>query len=433
MNAEAWNPQAGEYGRVEPDSVRIMTWNVFDGLRTTANKSEGFNSWTALARIVAAVNPDVLILQECGDNSTPGGVDSVAELTTVLTLFVAGGADPFTPGNPAVTSYVKKYNDSFAASALFAGGISDGFNRNAMLSRFPESDLNGDTKSRYNDIPTIAIPNKYAVGGGGGIRGFQLIELDLPDEKYRGDLIVGNGHLKAGGSSSDRTARREAARNIAYVTDFWYNGSDTGSPDPNDVILDVPAATTIPDDHTPVILGGDLNEDENTNGSIGPAAWMAQALFFGNDDGTDRDRSDSMTDDARDPFSNSRTTLGNAKLDYIIWQDSIAALSHSFIFDTESMTSESLPDALDGLFLALSASDLASDHLPVIVDVRLPLWFDQDNDSDVDLVDMAEAQRCFGEDQVPESSVCAAFERTGDGLIDNNDFSTLEVMLVGPR
>ena len=97
-----WNPTNGQWGKLDADDVRVMTWNVRDGLCSSNGKTEGSNNWTALARIVASFQPDVLLLQECGDNSgngTGSGVDSVSTLTSVLERFLAGGNDPWNGGN----------------------------------------------------------------------------------------------------------------------------------------------------------------------------------------------------------------------------------------------------------------------------------------------------------------------------------------------
>ena len=108
---------------------------------------------------------------------------------------------------------------------------------------------------------------------------------------------------------------------------------DTGTPDPHGKIWDLPPATNILDDNTPFVLGGDWNEDENTNGRDGPAFWLARADDFGGTDGTDRDRTDSTYDDAREHFTNQRGTYSStSKLDYLLWQDSIATLRRGIHF-----------------------------------------------------------------------------------------------------
>jgi hypothetical protein len=110
-----WNPNAGQWGKSDPRDVRVMTWNVLDGICRTNNKVEDLNNWAALARIVAAMKPDILLLQETGDNSgngTGSGVDSTSQLNTTLGYFFNGGNDSF-KSNAPITSWVKKYAPTF--------------------------------------------------------------------------------------------------------------------------------------------------------------------------------------------------------------------------------------------------------------------------------------------------------------------------------
>lgn len=368
-----WDPTNGDWGKTDPDHVRVMTWNIQDGICSTAWKAEQRNSWTALARIVAAMKPDVLIMQEVGDNSgngTGSGVDSVGNLETTLELFMHGGADPFEGGT--VTAFVQSYAPSYDLPYIFVSPESDGFNRNVIMSRFPFGDLNGDGIDQKNDIDVV-FADGYAPGGDGGIRGFQFAEIDLPDTMYPGDLVVGNAHLKSGFGSSDLAQRLEASKNVAYWIDHLLNGAGTGSPDPNGKVRDIPAVTNILDDDTPVIFGGDWNEDEATNGRKGPAEWLTRAQSTGGTDGTDRDRTDSLFDDARDVFTNDNDTLGNSKLDYIAWQDSIATLRLAWIFDSSTITGSGMPIEIQGLLGGpVPASNIAADHLPVVADFAIP-------------------------------------------------------------
>ena len=132
-----WNPGAGQWGRSSPNDLRVMTWNVKDAICSTNDKVAGPNNWSAVVRIVAAMKPDMLILQETGDNSgngTGSTVDSVSQLTTTIGLFLHGGNDPFKPGNPPVTSYVQLYAPGYDLPFVFVNGVTDGFNRNAILS-----------------------------------------------------------------------------------------------------------------------------------------------------------------------------------------------------------------------------------------------------------------------------------------------------------
>ena len=368
-----WNPNAGQWGKSDSRDVRVMTWNILDGICRTNNKVEDLNNWAALARIVAAMKPDVLIMQETGDNDGNGtgtGVDSVSQLTTTLWYFLHGGNDSF-KSNAAITSWVQKYAPTYDLPYIYVSFSSDGFNRNVVLSRFPFTDLTGDG---FNAVSTwSSLPDLYAPGGTPGIRGFIFAEINLPNADYAGDLVIGTAHLKSGGAASDKTERLVASQNIAYYIDYMFNGGGTSTPDPRGMILDSPAATLIPSATTPVIWGGDFNEDENSNGRDGPAWWMTKAQVNGGTDGTDRDRTDCTFDDARDFFTNNRSTQSSSKLDYICWQDSIATLRRSFIFNSVNCNSTTTPPELVGYVGGFTlCTSFASDHRPVIADFILP-------------------------------------------------------------
>lgn len=386
-----WNPSQGDWGKSDPTDVRVMTWNIEDGIVSTSpRKNTGFTDWNALVHIVAALKPDILVMQEVGDRSGNGsgsGVDSVAELTTTLNLFMHGGADPFVGGT--VSAYVRLHDAGYDLPYIFVSGSSDGFNRNVIMSRFPIADINGDGQAQFSNF--VLIPDAYQNGGNGGIRDFMHAEIDLPDETYAGDMVIGTCHLKSGGDSSDYDDRLRAAKNIAYFIDYFFNGGGTGVCDPNNKIAFPATTPAVLDANTPVIWGGDLNENEATNGRKGPAEWFTQAQSTGGTDGTDRDRTDSTYDSAFHPINGQTGTFSSTnKLDYLNWQDSIAQTRRQFIFYSSGtgMTIPMLPVPVRTFpTQPLACSGVAADHRPVIVDFIVPLvpvdncladWVDDD-------------------------------------------------------
>ncbi|MEZ6234255.1 MAG: GC-type dockerin domain-anchored protein [Phycisphaerales bacterium] len=371
-----WNPVAAQWLKSDATDLRVMTWNIQDGICRTANKTNSFGSnWNAIARVIASFEPDVLILQETGDNSgngTGSGVDSVAQLTTVCELLIHGGADPFLGGT--VGSYVQQFVPAYDLPYVFVSASHDGFNRNVILSRYPFADLNGDTRAEYSDTPPI-FADAWAPGPNGGIRGYMFAEIDLPPQ-YAGDVVIGNGHLKAGGTSSDMQQRVTAAQNVSYLIRYWYNGNGGPVPDPNGKVFDTPAATMVLDQNTPVIWGGDWNEDENSTPSTrGPASWMvAGGVVGGSSDGVDRDGTDATFDAAVEFFTGSRVTQSSSKLDYQAHQDSVASVRRAHIFDSTRTPAVSLPPPCTTFPVSPgNITPIAADHRPVIVDYILPL------------------------------------------------------------
>ncbi len=381
-----WDPNNGDWGKENERDIRVMSWNVQDGICRTANKADAFNSWNGLVRIVASLRPDVLILQECADNSgngTGSGADSVAQLNDVANMFVNGGPDIYQGGT--VGSYIKKFVSGYDLPYIYSSTNSDGFNRNLIMSRFPIEDINNGGGAAISNF--VLIPDAYQSGGNGGIRGYQFAEINLPDADYAGDLVIGNAHLKAGGSSSDFDQREKAAFNTAYLIDYYYNGAGTGISDPNNKVI-VPNAGDMLDEFTPVIWGGDLNENPS---STSPSSIVTRAEFFGSTDGTDRDRTDSSFSTASHPISGDTSTQGSSSiLDYICWQDSIVSVRRQFLFRStgSGMNSSKIPEPARSYPINPSAiSGLASDHRPVVVDFIMPAPINDPCPSPPDFVD----------------------------------------------
>ncbi len=407
-----WNPPAAEWGKVAPTDLRVMTWNVEDAICSTNAKTEGANNWTAVARIVAALKPDVLFLAETADNvgnGTGTTLDSIDDLTTTIAEFVRGGVDAF-HGNSAVTAWVQKYAPNYDLPYVFVSSYSDGFNRNAVLSRYPFKDLNGDGKFARSDIPPQTA-DAWSPGGNGGIRGFLFVEVDLPDALYLGDFVLGGAHLKAGTAANDHDARIVAAQNVSYQVRYWWNGNGGSAPDPSNVIADIPPATKVLDLRTPIVLVGDWNEDETANGATrGPADWLAQAAVVGGtSDGTDADGTDMLVDNSVQYFTAFTSThLSGKKYDYIAWQDSIATLRLSSVFESGGNPSAAQPPETAG-FLggASSISHAASDHRPVFADLELVL-VDCNGNGVADAQDIANGTSLDSNgDGIPDECQCA--------------------------
>ena len=375
-----FNPAAGQWLKDNPDHIRVMTWNIGDGLSAnSAGKTANAQSqWNAIVRIIASLEPDVVLLQEVADDN---GADSVSQVANTLDLFRNGGS--------GVTSYITAfatpgYNLPYE---YILGPATDGFNRNVILSRFPITDINGDGIAAADNFSNSS--DLWAPGGGGGIRGFSWAEIDLPDTTYAGDLVVGNSHLKAFSGCSEYNQRLNAAKNISYFIEHYWNGAGTAVTDPNNRISS-PSSGSVLGPTTPVIWGGDWNNTPFVNGfsgcftSLNPIDHMVQG-GGATGDGPDRDGSDAMRDFAFVPGSailggddngdfineGDESTQSGSKLDYLAWQDSIATAVNEFIFNASSTTFP-LPGPAAGFPRLSLLSGIASDHRPVIVDFQLP-------------------------------------------------------------
>jgi len=396
-----WNPGAGDWGKSDASHLRVMTWNVQDGICRTNAKDVATNNWAALVRIVAVLKPDVLVLQEAGDNDgngTGSGDDSVSQLGNVLDMFLHGGNDVYEGG--VVTEYVQKYAPSFDLPYVFVSGAGDGFNRNVILSRYPFADLNGDGRSTLSNLPSIQS-TQYVLGSGTpGPRGIPIAEIDLPDSTYALDLVMACSHLKAGSSSSDQDERIDSGQRFAYYADYLINGGGTATPDPFGKVNDSPPAASVIGDSAVLIHAGDFND------KVYPAEdgvrWSTRAQNsdgVGAPDGPDADRTDMAVDAATDPFTGSQVTQGSSKLDYVTYEDSLVVAASEFVFRSSSIPGGALPAELTGFFSPSAASTIASDHRPVIVDFEFP-------SGDCDM------------DGIPDSQEP---DFDGDGVIDDCD------------
>jgi endonuclease/exonuclease/phosphatase family metal-dependent hydrolase len=356
-SAFAWDPDNGDWTRASTTFVRVMTWNVEKGLgpgvdTTPATPTTVGSAYDYIGRICQALDPDVIAFQEVQ-------YGSVSSCTTALQDW----ADQF-----------------FGAGTfhVFVSSEADNFNRNAIVSRHPFVSLNGWAATQ-SDLPFILPgPGGIPPGGDGGIRGWPHAGIDLPDGTFGADLMVGCSHLKSGGGTDDYQQRLDAGMNIAYYLNYALNSTL----DPEDILANQPPGA-LPVG-TGVVLMGDMNEDENYNGRDGPVKWLSEWYPSVPDDGTDRDWTTARPDQATDPLSGSRDTQGgqnNRKIDYVITPDSVITVIEEFIFNSRTAgPAGALPPQLDGLYSATYASDVASDHRPVTLDLRVGDGdFDGDN------------------------------------------------------
>ena len=350
--------------------LRVVTWNPNGGPRTGADvvlEAIGDEVVEGIARPL-----DILLLQEASDD---GGVDSFSQVQTVMDLLRYGGPDPFVGGT--VTSYILAFTSTPGYDLPFVyilgDSADDNFNKNIILSRYPIADINGDGIAAGD---TIGVQNDlWAPGGNGGVRGFPWAEIDLPDDVYAGDVVVGNSHLKAFSGCSDYTQRLTATRNISYFIEHYWNGDQGPTTDPRNRIT-FPSSGNVLDANTPVIWGGDWNNNPFFSGpggctsALNPVEYMIEG-GGGSGDGTDRDGSNSFRDFATVPGTSDSSTQSGSKLDYLAWQDSIAIAVEQFIFRTN--TPFPYPPAVANGPRPNQSSSNASDHRPVIVDFVLPL------------------------------------------------------------
>jgi endonuclease/exonuclease/phosphatase family metal-dependent hydrolase len=208
-----------------------------------------------------------------------------------------------------------------------------------------ESTTDGLVVSRYPIVRSRAIDeagNYWAL-------------VDLPDDRYAVDLSVVSAHPACCDKEEQR--QRELDGIAAWLRDLATPGGDG-----------VPAGT-------PLVVAGDMNlvgrasqvrtllageiADEGTFGPSHPADWDSSPLA----DAEPRHAGGRDTFTWRDASS----SYAPGRLDYVVFSDSVATPGNSFVLATEELDAATLER------YGLRANDTleASDHLPVVADLRI--------------------------------------------------------------
>jgi endonuclease/exonuclease/phosphatase family metal-dependent hydrolase len=316
-NIRAINPETSDgLHRQNPCGVRVMSWNVklSSILPPKGVRNESF------ARIVRAIDPDVIALQEV---MAP---DLAAQLTRLM-----NGLIPL-DGNRSWQVHT----------------VSD----NVIISRYPMQWRGGELTVPY-PLPQLGQPNFHY--------GFAASLLELPEGA---GLLVIAMHNKSGGAENDVRLRQIHADAIVR----WIRDS-----------RDSAQERLIPD-YTPVVILGDMNAVPNA--SMAPLETLltgdiADEETFGPDaridwDGTDiTDARPSHNALEREYYTwrNDDLPFMPSALDRILYTDSVMTVRHRFVLNTVTLP----PDEL--VTLGLQKSDTLYDgnpryydHLPLVVD-----------------------------------------------------------------
>lgn len=306
---------------------RVQAWNPAGGDLSKANANDirimawnlarNFPQDAALldnfTRVMQAVDPDVLICSEIND------ADSAA--------VIKGAIDSILPLPAGETWRVQL-------------GQSDGFIRVALISRFPL------LVGRTDTIPASEV------------RGVNCALIDLPDAVYQDDFYLMGIHLKAQAGGTNTARRQQACNALAN----WF--ADLRSPGGN-----VTLASSMP-----ILVAGDTNfvdgnpqQPEITlrTGDITDNAT------YGTDRKGDWDNTDLTDLTPANPFNGSTVTYPSfgSRIDRCYYTDSTTQIPTKFVLNTQSMNSTQRSAA------GVQQRDTtdASDHLPIIFDLRLPI------------------------------------------------------------
>jgi endonuclease/exonuclease/phosphatase family metal-dependent hydrolase len=354
--------------RLLPTDLRMVSYNVlWDSIFPDRDATKA----AKFSRVVNALNPDILNLQEIGDSFdleewTPKNGTDVRNLLNTIAPISGGGS----------------WN-------VYMGGD------NVIASKYPLS------MQRSNTFPVGDKPQAIAL-------------VDLPDAQFPTDFYIINNHFKCcGGSSGDEEVRRQLqADGIAnWLRDAKNPGGNiTLAPGtPFAVVGDLNIVGT----QTPLntVINGTI-VNEGIYGSDSPPDWNGTSLT-----------------DARPVHNNTGTTTytyrsgsTQSRLDYIIYSDSNLEVGRKFVLNTVSMTSaQRTATGLLQYDTAQGNSSTYFDHLPVVVDFRIYDFAEADFNYNrtVDATDLATWQNNYG---LASGAARTQGDANGDGQINGRDF-----------
>jgi endonuclease/exonuclease/phosphatase family metal-dependent hydrolase len=203
----------------------------------------------------------------------------------------------------------------------------------------------------------------YTVGGVQG-RGHVIAEIDLPDARFRSDVVIVSAHFVSGGAPEDIEAR--AVHADALLSDTRRALSENAVSPNTSIILtgDFNAYETDERRHLDILIRGDVRDEATygPDGSLDPEGIpMADLLPVHNATG---DQTWTWRDDTQqfEPYA----------LDRIIYSSSNAEVIHGFVLNTAIMSPEALTRrGLEAGDVALDLESGVFDHLPLVADIRV--------------------------------------------------------------
>ncbi len=305
--------------RADGTDLRLVSYNI---LWNTIFPEVNPRGTIRFERVVKALKPDVLALQEIGthprDRNKPTAKNYTADDVVAL-------MNKYLPLGDGATWYGHQGND------------------NVIVSRYPL------TMTRTATVPA-------------GERDQAIALVDLPDEQMPIDLYVMNNHYKCCNPEKNDVRRQQQSDSIVN----WLRDARTPGGE-----IDLPANTAI-------AVVGDLNivgsfqpidtltdgdiQDEEQYGPDSKPDWDDTEMLdlgpmhnvVGPDDYTWRDDTSEY-----DP----------GRLDYIIYSDSVLEPLRAYVLNTTLMSEEALKEAgLKKHDVTVDTEGAEFDHLPLVVD-----------------------------------------------------------------
>ena len=302
--------------------LRIVTYNVE---WNTIFEDVDARRAAKFARIVTALNPDVLVLQEIGMRPQDRGKAGSRKRTAADVLMVCN----------TVATLPKGRNWQ-----AFQGGD------NVVVSRYPLKMTADETQPPGECELALAL-------------------VDLPDQRFAVDLYVVGVHFKCcGGTDNDPQRQQQSDAIVSWLRDARTPGGN----------IDLPA-------RTPIVVLGDLNivggprpvetllsgdiSDEAAYGADFKPDWDDTPL-------TDAHPLHNVLGPDDYTWRNDNEPYKPGRLDYVVYTDSVLEVTKSFVLNTVTMSERELrATGLEQFDTTADGVGKAYDHLPLVVDCRV--------------------------------------------------------------
>jgi endonuclease/exonuclease/phosphatase family metal-dependent hydrolase len=305
-----------------PEHIRVMSFNVgwdsiFPDDDPQNDRWRQDSKGPEFVRILKAVEPDVICLQEINSHRDPQQVGDI--LDAILPL-----------GNDQIWQTHSGRDNVIAA-------------------RF-ELAMEADKVIQSGTITNI---------------GHAMALVDLPDTEYENDLYLICAHFKAQGGEANIRARQEHADAIiAWIGDAETPGAEVDLAHGTAIVVlgDLNVYDTDPAHHLTTLLSGDIENEDRYGQDLLPdwdETGLADALPHHNGVGEDVY---TWRDDTQE--------FNPGALDRILYTDSVISVENAFVLNTMIMTEEALEAVgLKAGDVVLDPETGRYDHLPLAIDV----------------------------------------------------------------
>lgn len=320
------SPAKSEYveffEKASTDTLRVMSYNVnWDSIFPVGDPEShdlrSFSKGNAFIRVVQAIQPDIVCLQEINPERNPQQISDI--LNEALGL-----------------------NEEQGWQAV---NVRD----NVIATRF---DLLVDGYELVTNSFRPNLPQAAAL-------------VDLPDEVYgERDIYVVCAHFKASGSVADILLRqRQADMIMSNIRDLLTPGDnmDFLQNTPFVILGDFNVYTTDPATHLTTLLTGDIVNEDRYGEDFQPD-WDATEL-------TDARPSHNGLGNEFFTWRNDQGVFESEILDHIIYSDSVLHVENAFILNTVLLSEEKLDKfGLQENDVVLVSATGYYDHFPLVVD-----------------------------------------------------------------